>query len=830
MKRILLMAGVLVFLVCCAGYCGDTFQIAKGRIALTYIVISESPSARTKQAADELAEYLGKIANCKFKVISGNGKTGIAVGRFDDFPELNFKEKPKSDETFKRELYILRSHKSGIYIIGATDTAVENGVWDFLYRIGYRQFFPPPKWEYVPKKENLSVNIDSVEVPDYYTRRIWYGYGTWSENKPGYDAWCKKNRVRGSIILNTGHAYDYIISKNKTEFDKHPEYLGLVNGERKSSKFCISNPGLRKLVVDYALKYFEQNPEADSISMEPSDGGNWCECEECAKMGSISNRALTLANEVADAVSKKFGRSKYVGMYAYNLHSPPPDINVHPNVIISVATAFIRGGYTVDQLIEGWKKKGATIGIREYYGVNVWDRDLPGFPKASGVKSLATSIAEFHKKGARFLSAESSDNWGPNGLGYYIASRVLWDVDEVKKLDELKNDFFEKMFGAAKDKMKEFYALIDRDNRPLLTEDLIGRMYRTLAEAKKITKDPAVQSRINDLILYTRYVELFKRYSESKGENRQQAFEEVIKFAYRIKDTMMIHSLALYRDLPYRDKSVKVPEEAKWNVPEGKNPWKNRTPFTEEEIQVILNEGISANKLIDFVPVSFSMKLVPAERLKISRETSIDTPVFTTRGVNTYYVWVDKAPAEIKLRVTGGLIYKDRGDVNVLLYPAEQELLTYVDQAKVVPDGKEHEITLKTKYQGLHWIEISDGMAGTKIAWVNSMPVTIVTAIDKQPHITGRWNFVFYVPKGTKTISGFSSGLGNVINSSGEKVYSFSGGTTYFSIPVKKGEDGKIWKIQSGSGVCVLMTVPSCFARNTSELLIPVEVVDKDSK
>ncbi len=379
--------------------------------------------------------------------------------------------------------------------------------------------------------------------------------------------------------------------------------------------------------------------------MEPSDGGGWCECEECAKMGSISDRALTLANEVADAITKKFGKSKYVGMYAYNLHSPPPSIKVHPNVIISVATAFVKGGYTVDQLIEGWNKKGAVIGIREYYGVNVWDRDLPGSPKASGVKSLAQSIVDFHKNGVRFLSAESSDNWGPNGLGYYIASRVLWDVDEAKRIDELKNDFFEKMFGTAKEKMKEFYALIDRDNKPLLTEDLIGKMYRTLAEAKKKTQDKIVQSRINDLILYTRYVELFKKYSETRGEKRQEAFEEVIKFAYRIKDTMMIHSLALYRDLPNRDKSVKVPEEAKWNVPEGKNPWKNSTPFTETEIQKIIDEGISTNKLIDFTPVSFSMKLVPAAGLKISQETGVDTPVLRQGG---------------QTRITSGLIRHPR--------------------------------------------------------------------------------------------------------------------------------------------------------------------------
>lgn len=36
------------------------------------------------------------------------------------------------------------------------------------------------------------------------------------------------------------------------------------------------------------------------------------------------------------------------------------------------------------------------------------------------------------------MSAEASDNWGPNGLGYYLATRMLWDVDEASDAVELE--------------------------------------------------------------------------------------------------------------------------------------------------------------------------------------------------------------------------------------------------------------------------------------------------------------------------------------------------------------------------------------------------------
>ena len=50
--------------------------------------------------------------------------------------------------------------------------------------------------------------------------------------------------------------------------------------------------------------------------------------------------------------------------------------------------------------------------------------------------------------------------------------------------------------------------------------------------------------------------------------------------AWRIRASGMVHTLALWRDLPSRDKSVSVPAGAEWQVEEGKNPWKNSEPFS----------------------------------------------------------------------------------------------------------------------------------------------------------------------------------------------------------------------------------------------------------
>jgi hypothetical protein len=105
-------------------------------------------------------------------------------------------------------------------------------------------------------------------------------------------------------VLHTGHAYGGIIRRNQEAFDQHPEYLALVNGERGGSKFCISNEGLRELVVRDAVEQIRRNPQRDSVSLDPSDGGGWCECEACREMGNVSDRVVLLANEAAKAINQ----------------------------------------------------------------------------------------------------------------------------------------------------------------------------------------------------------------------------------------------------------------------------------------------------------------------------------------------------------------------------------------------------------------------------------------------------------------------------------------------------------------------------------------------
>ncbi len=810
--------------------------------ALQTIVIASTASQRTRAVAATLADYLSRISGAKFKVEEGNGRTGLVVGTFDEVSARRIGVYPKwigklaKDDPRRREEYLLHSHREGVHVVGATDAAVEHAVWDFLYRLGYRQFFPGKNWEVIPSQAELSVAVHAWERPDYHVRRIWYGYGPWDYAAAPYREWCAKNRAVAGIALSTGHAYDGIIARNRETLAQHPEYLGLYEGERKSSKLCIGNPGLRQMVIDDAFAQIAKNPALDSISLDPSDGLKWCECERCQALGSIPNRALTLANEVAEAINKQHP-GVVIGMYAYSAHSPPPTIQVHPRVVISVATAFIYGGFTVDELLSGWQQQGATLGIREYYSVNTWDRDLPGKARGGNLDYIRTSISHFHELGARYFSSESSDNWAPNGLGYYLASRLLWNVAEAGRADEIVDDFFTRAFGDARPAMEKFYKLLDTAQRPLLSDDLVGRMYRTLREARGSTTDAAVLRRIDDLLLYTRYVELWLDYSFASGEARQQAFEALIRHAYRMRETMMVHTKGLYRDLDNRDKSVTIPDDAKWNVAEDKNSWKSGAPFDRAELAAMEAAGIERRPIREFEAVSYSRNLVPAKQALNLPEVTPGSAGIYLRGKRTYYTLLTNDKTQLSLTATAGIIYPNRGPAKISLTPFDGEHFPenntednppdYVAEASVEPDKAEHAITLAGK-PGLHLLEVTDRSAGSQVAWEAGQTMTLESSMDRPAALYGRWTMYFYVPRGTKLIGGYTAGEGRLLDPSGKLAHTFSREAGYFQVPVPAGQDGQLWKFDRCAGQRLLMTVPPYLARSAEELLLPEEVIARD--
>ena len=802
-------------------------HIARNGEALLPIILAETASEETKRSAGELADYLGRISKAEFQVITGE-QQGIFLGRLADFPELPFDVEFR-DGPFDREDYVLRSHANGLYLIGATDLAVSHAAWDLLYRLGYRQFFPGETWEIIPQEPNLKIAVDAVERPSFHARRIWYNWGLWGYNKVPYADWCRRNRAVKGFDLNSGHAYGQIIAANRKAFDAHPEYLALVDGERKirgsDTKFCIANPDLRKLVVEHAVRTIKNRPQLDSISMDPSDGGNWCQCEACTKLGTPSTRVVTLANDVAKAINQQGLGDKYVGMYAYNKHSTPPAVKVHPKVIPSATTAFIGGGLSFDDVVSGWQAQGATMGCYDYLSVIAWDWNLPRQAKGSRPQSIAAFLPKIHEMGVRFYDAESGDCWGPSGLGFFVAARILWDVEEAEHVDDLIDDFLHKSFGPAEPPMRKFYTLINHDNQRRSPSDVVGRMYRHLREARAATEDATVRRRIDDLVLYTRYAELY--FAKLDG---QASTESVARHAYRMRKTMMVHSYGIWARL--------VGQKAAHT--EG-HPLKDESPFSDAEIVKFIDDGIANHTPVDpgFESVAFSRDLVPAAPLKLPKVKPGSFPT-VPQDRQQYYIWLPEETESVDLSVTVQKVWANRMP-QVRLFSKKEvtgEAVSVFSDYK--PDNRPYEIRLPTSHTGLHRVEFLDGGDYTRMKWPEGMLVTIESGVDTprvKSHFRGPWTLYFYVPRNTKVVGGWASRIANwapkvsgtLEDADGNVVWDFGKqGAGWFRVPVADGQDGRLWKFVGSQGERLLMTVPPYLARSEDELLLPQEVVEAD--
>ena len=809
--------------------------------AVMPIIIAESAGDSVKTSAGVLADYLGRITGGTFEVRAGDGASGIVVGPAAGFGGLPVATAFKGGP-LDREDYIITSRHNGIWLIGATDMAVQHAVWDLLFRIGHRQFFPGDTWEVVPSEPTVAVTIDTYERPAFHTRRIWYNWGLWGYNNQPYAQWTARNRALQGFRLHSGHAYGAILNANRAAFEKHPEFFALVNGERRDlggdTKFCIGNAALRKLVVDHAVRQVRADPGRDSVSMDPSDGGNWCEdaCALCAGIGngSISDRVLLLANETAEAINALGLGDKRVGMYAYNQHSPPPSIAVHPNVIVSATTAFIRGGLTFDQIVEGWQAKGATTGVYDYFSVIAWDWNLPRRARAARPHGVAAAIKKYHAMGARFFDAEAGDAWGPYGLGYYVAARVLWDVAAAERVEAIIDDFLARAFGPAKQPMAAFYHLIGVDDTRRASADLLGRMYRRLAEARELSAHrPDVTRRIDDLILYTRYAELHEQQASLTGREQLAARDAMLTFAYRMRATMMVHVYGLW--------ARTVGQGA---AHQADHPLKSDAPIDRAEVLDILARGIAANQPVDldFKAIEYSRGLVPAfEALRLPRVAPGRYPA-APQDQQVYYLWVDRAPAHIALEVTVQRVWANRMPL-VTLHAAKDVAISSVDASDAPrPDGQTYAVALKTPYDGLHWVIARDGGDHTRIAWPAGVPVTVPSGLDDGAvfsHFRGQWSLYFYVPRGTAVVAGWAARIaawaprisGTLEDADGNVLLDFARRDDgWFQVKVPDGQDGRLWKFQNSQGVRQLATVPPYMARTAEDLLLPAEVVKADAR
>lgn len=796
-----------------------TVTLAENNAARMPIVISPQASPTVKAVAQELAAYLGRISGATFAVEEGNGASGIVLGNIKEFPNAELNEALRIKNSIDgKEAYAIRTGEKRLLLLGATDLGTSHAAYRLLRELGCRWFFPDPAWEVVPSTPLLQFGRDITDRPAMLSRVIWFEAGSGgAEQEENYKKWRRRNGAAESFQVNAGHNLFVIPTTFPEEFKAHPEYYAkTADGKINEGDIELTNPAVRKLIVEYARRYFKQNPVADMVSIDPTDSHTHSQSAESLKTP-YSDQIFGVANEVARMLQREFP-GKMVGLYSYNAHYDPPSFKLEPNVHVQMTSMSINPKYTPEQRTRLWPQRSSNLGVYEYYSVFLWSGDsLPG-SYTNDVRGSQKHIRdELVARGVISMSAESTSSWGSNGRGYYFANALMWNPD--LDIEALLADFYEKAFGPAGPAMRRYYDRLDPASEPLMSGHLYGLSFRDIDEASKAAVNrPDVQARLDQLKMYLRFI-----YIQNNKGQRSEVKDHVID------DDMMMENL--YRTAPHALTAWSMIVQT-WQgndvYARGKK-WPEPVPYTHDEIEAEFQEGLKAfaPMIRDVGPKTvYSTDVVP---IRWTAEQKGKVPEFTAdfnqayQGSMRYVLYSAGEPLEFITEAGDAWGYRTS--------------FTVTDAAgNILSQGKpEPKVQVKHKISvpkpGLYYLNYNDPGA----YWTFIAKPTLKYSITLLPSLTnGRTAHVldsmyFYVPKGTQNIEYFPTNGQWVFGPDGSDQKRVEKANDYIKIPVPAGMDGKIWNMRSFDlGKIHFFNTPSYISPTPEGVVVPREVAEKD--
>lgn len=714
------------------------------------------------------------------------------------------------------DAFHLLSDNNSVSITATSINGLRNGIYWYLGYLGYRFYFPESTWHYIPDINSAYKPVKKIGEPSYLSRRIWYDYGTDSDKADiDYNHWSVSNLL-GGISVNAGHSYDGIVKRNKAVFLQHPEYFaqkvkkGIIP---RNPKFEVSNKALVELCIQDAItqvelykKRYGQAPT--SISMDPSDGGGFSTSAESLKIGGPSEQVFYLANKVASALKKLYPSVK-VGLYAYNLHAVPPKFDLESNIIVLIATAYNQSSYSMEDLMEIWKKKNVTIGIRDYLGVLAWDWDMPGQVRGSKVPYV-TQIKEYYKKGALYYSGETNIGWISRGIGHYLAAKLLWDVN--CDVEQVKKEFFINMFGKSAPIMQQLYNSWDIYRQPVPMDGNLLDWFNLVDKAANLEPDIKVQERLNQVRQYLYYVILYKNWREDPADEK---LVDLLNFAYRVKEKGIISSYPLFRTLA--NSAVAGKKNMRFNDPEAK--WKaNKKIVSSKEIidkikiaKVELESG--KKTVLTNWPEKFSK-----ERFSASSKPS---PI-KLRGIHKiiFSIGANK-PAFINLKV-GFIKAKNYKPLSLEIYKYNQELSVNENKAvlqiTIEPGHPLESFSLASLEPGVYMALIDDSKGGFQLSFSGDVLYGIVADNQTKVWTLNRTNMFFEIATGTNEFIVHTDGVVTLKSPTGRIIDLQDKHPVTNVIEVKKGEAG-LWKMERQSGRLWIQGILPVVNNNLNQLL-----------
>ena len=328
-------------------------------------------------------------------------------------------------------------------------------VTDFEHQfMGVRRILPGRTGTEVPK-------LTKITVPDGFSRvsRPKMENGTGRYYGMMYSI---ANNIFGEATYTTygGHLYHAAFPAKKYLKD-HPEYYATIGGAttkrvEKYPSLCITNPDVRRLIVEFILNAFDAG--ADVVELGQQDSNEYCECAKCQAYGgpeakTVGEKYWIFHRSIAEELYR-LRPDKTVQIISYGPTDCRPQTfrEFPPNVMIELMT------YS-DEVFAEWSNYVVPRGFSVY--TYMWGGyQPPGLTCKVSTPVFARLARRFLKHGVRSIyRCGYGEIFGCEGPASYVFNMLLADPDRDEKA--LFEEYLATAYGPAAAHMRKFHRAYD---------------------------------------------------------------------------------------------------------------------------------------------------------------------------------------------------------------------------------------------------------------------------------------------------------------------------------------------------------------------------------
>ncbi len=457
-------------------------QLVAGYRSVDFRDPEQREAAVTAWAVSELAGELAKVPGVTVNAAAPEGATLLVL---EVQPEAGLQEQE----------YRITTEDAGSHfrIVGGNAAGLLYGVYELLYRWGFRYFSPDSGDAEYPAALDEPPAISCVGKPAFQLR----GFIGNRRDTPEFLIWMARNkfnfwtaeardvarcRLLGMTLLGGSHRLFEALLPPETYFARHPEYYALIDGKRSDAlhgvigdNICMSNSEAAQTFADNLAEALDHGElrDCDWVNVWPFDNGRYCQCEQCRRLGNPMRQLLQVIDRCTRTIRQKVARPVKLVVPAYHETLAVPDTPLpkdfdYERVVISFfpiercyahdidAPECAEINRTLHEFYLRWTREPRwQLLMGEYYNVSAF----AGIAAPFGER-IAHDLPVYRKTGTRYIHYMHVPvhHFGLLALTNYFFAAYSFDIHTGKAA--LYRDFFTRRYHDAAVPMQEFYDIL----------------------------------------------------------------------------------------------------------------------------------------------------------------------------------------------------------------------------------------------------------------------------------------------------------------------------------------------------------------------------------